>query len=153
MAAFANAIVGSAHARFGTRRAYPDARLVPPLPRLHSAPADRGTRRPLAGKRLAPDAARELRARRLADLAAWLDALVLAGRDEVRLSEAAIDGAEAPRRWLDVARARHLDRGRDVRRLPVSVEPRPGIATLTGVGAALIAPDCVVSRRAGKARS
>jgi hypothetical protein len=120
------------------------ARSLPPLPRQHSAPARKTERRPLRSKRLQAEAARELRARRLSELAAWLAAEVLGGRREVRLSEAELGAPDAPRRWLDVARARHLDFGRDLGRLGVGIEAREGKARLGGGAFGLEAPDCLV---------
>lgn len=152
LAVFANALVSSAHVRFGTRRMPDGGRLVPPLPRRHTAPAERNPSRPIRPKQLPPDAARALRARRLAELAAWLAQEVLRGGARIRISEFALEADEAPRRWLDVARARHLDHGRDLVALAVSLVDAPGEARLGRAGRGLVAPDCVVSAVADRGR-
>ena len=54
------------------------------------------------------------------------------------------------RRWLDVARARHLDRGRDLDRLGVSINDAAGVAVVGGGTGKLLAPDCVVTTRPEK---
>jgi hypothetical protein len=149
LAAFANALIGSAHARFGGRQGPSTARAAPPLPRKHtSVPPDRAGRAPLRPKATAPEAVRELRARRLADLRRWLEAAVLRGASEAVLSEAALTSPDAPRRWLDVARARHLDRGRDLARLGVAIADAGGEAELGDESAGLRAPNCVVKKGA-----
>lgn len=143
-AVFANALVASAHARFAARRAAEAARLEPPMPRRHSALDNGRARQPLRAKRAPPEQARELRARRLAELRGWIDEQILASRNEVRLSEASPAGDATPRRWLDVARARHLDRGRDLARIAVSIADVEGTVSLGGAAQGLLAPDCIV---------
>jgi hypothetical protein len=143
---FMNMLVGSAHARFGSRRDDGGARALPPLPRKHSAAASQRSARPLSEKQLRPEGVRELRQRRLSDLRAWLEREVLKGMPSVRLAEAVPAGPDAPRRWLDVARARHLDRGRDLGRLAVTISDANGFA-MVGETEKLLAPDCVVATR------
>lgn len=146
---FANALIASAHARFPTRHVPEGTRLVPPLPRRSAAsPAERSTR-PLTPKRLAPEAARELRVRRLATLAEWLRHDVLQGRELVLLSEARPDDPSAPRRWLDVARVLHLDHQRDLPRLRVDLETLAGSAEVVSGAAHLLAPECRIVDTAG----
>ncbi len=153
LSAFANALLGSAHARFGTRRVPEAARLAPPVPRRHSAPESRRARQPLRTKQTAPEQARALRARRLAELFDWLEREILGGRPEARLSHARPDGDDVARRWLDVARARHLDRGRDLVRIAVGVADAEGTALLGDERHGLLAPDCIVSlQRRGTGR-
>lgn len=147
LSAFANALVGSAHARFGGRHGPSQARIAPPLPRKHAATAvDRTSRAPLRPKANPPDAVRELRARRLAELGRWIEEAVLRGGSEARLSEVALVTAESPRRWLDVARARHLDRGRDLARVGVAIAEAEGEARIGDASAGLSAPDCIVKK-------
>lgn len=147
LSAFANALVGSAHARFGRRQAPAAARVAPPLPRKHAAAAvDRTTRPPLRPKANPPDAVRELRARRLAELARWIDDAVLRGAAEARLSAVELGASDSPRRWLDVARARHLDRGRDLARVGVTIADAGGEARLGDERVGLRAPDCIVKK-------
>jgi hypothetical protein len=146
ISAFVNALVASAHGHFATRGPAPGSRLAPPMPRRHTAANNpRKSPPPLEPKRLAPDVARELHARRLSELKAWVEREVLAGRSEVRLSETALTSAAAPRNWLDVARARHLGRGRDLGRLALTLSDAPGRAVLTGGAHGLSAPDCIVA--------
>jgi hypothetical protein len=145
LAAFANALVASAHARFGSRSDHTGARVTPPLPRKHATPAiDRSNRPPLRPKQAPAESVRELRARRLADLREWLDTRLLQGKDEVRLADVRVEGPSLPRRWLDVSRARHLDRGRDLHRLDVSIEKASGEVRLGDEREGICVPDCVV---------
>jgi hypothetical protein len=92
------------------------------------------------------DALRELRSRRLALLRIWLAEEVLRGERARRLGEAELVSESAPRRWLDVARALHLDRGRDLGRLGVTIEERPGDVCIGTPACGLRALDCLVSR-------
>lgn len=145
LATFVNALVASAHARFGSRSAFVAERMPPPLPRRSASSAiERASRPPLRPKAHAPDAVRELRARRLDDLRRWIERELLAGRSHVRLADAKLAFADAPRRWLDVARARHLDRGRDLARLGVAIDDEEGEARLGDDAIGLSAPDCTV---------
>ena len=151
LAGFVNALVASAHARFGGRSGHTDARLAPPLPRKHAAPAiDRSDRPPLRPKQAPSEAVRELRARRLADLRAWIEASLLRGKSEVRLADAPLHvaagtpGPSVPRRWLDVSRVRYLDRGRDLRRLGIAIESVSGDVRIGDVSEGVCAPDCIV---------
>ncbi len=147
IAHFANALVASAHARFGGRHGYANDRAAPPLPRRHSPPdVDRSTRPPLRPKKTPPEAVRELRARRLDDLRRWIDEAVLRGEVQVRLGAAALVAPDAPRRWLDVARAWHLDRGRDLLRLDIAIAPESGEVHVGDDATGLSASDCVVRR-------
>jgi hypothetical protein len=142
--AFMNQLVGSAHARFASRKALDGARALPPLPRQHTPSSPGRSAQPLSEKQLQPEAARELRQRRLADLRLWLERELLKGSSSVRLSEAELSGPDAPRRWLDVARARLLDRGRALGRLAVTIADASGTAIVGSTGK-LLAPDCIVS--------
>jgi hypothetical protein len=150
LALFANSLVASAHGRFGTRRGEESGRAVPPMPRRHAAPESRGVRQPLRPKRAPPEEARVLRARRLADLRAWVELDILAGRAHVLLSQATPLADDSARRWLDVARARHLDRARDLGKLAVEITEAPGTASLGGVAHGMQAPDCEVKARSDR---
>jgi hypothetical protein len=150
IADFANALVASAHGRFGGRHGFTGERSAPPLPRRHSPPdLDRSKRPPLRTKKTPPETVRELRARRLEDLRRWVHETVLHGRSEVRLGDAAVTARDGARRWLDVARAWHLDRGRDLLRLDVTLESAGGEVRVGDDTTGLASPDCVV--RAGPA--
>jgi hypothetical protein len=147
LAAFANAVIGSAHARFGGRQGAASERVAPPMPRRHSPPAgDRAHRPPLRAKKTPPAAVRELRARKLAELRRWLDEHVLKGAPEAHLSADPPKQPDAPRRWADVARARHLNRGRDLVRMDLSIDAASGETRLGDEETALVAPDCVVRK-------
>jgi len=147
MTDFANALIASAHARFGGRHAHSNTRAAPPLPRRHSPPdVDRSKRPPLRPKKTPPEVVRELRARRLEDLRRWIDEAVLGGANEVRLADAGLATSDAPRRWLDVARAWHLDRGRDLLRLDLAIEPEAGEVRIGEGAMGLVAPDCTLRR-------
>ena len=88
-----------------------------------------------------------MRARRLHELAAWLDEHVLAGKPEVRLSGAKPATQDAPRRWVDVARARHLAQGRSLRQLDVTIDAVDGpVARLGDEQEGLDAPDCIIRK-------
>jgi hypothetical protein len=144
--AFANRLLASAHARFDRRPGFGDHRVAPPVPRRHAlAPDRRAAAQPLRQKRGSPADARALRAKRLGELRAWLHRAVLGDRDRVRLS--AIDSwdAGAPRRWLDVARARHLGGGVDARRIGAAFEAVKGTAVIDAGDDRLEAPDCIVT--------
>ncbi len=151
LAAFANRLLASAHARFDRRPGFADHRVAPPVPRRHAPAADqRAAARPLRPKRGSPEDARALRAKRLGELRAWLHSAVLGPRCPVRLSE--VDGWHdgAPRRWIEVARARHLGGEGDARRkLAATFEPAEGTATIETRGSAscdgLEAPDCIIT--------
>src|SRR5439155_24941060 len=124
---------------------YTDARMTPPLPRKHAAPAiDRSNRPPLRPKQAPSEAVRALRARRLSDLREWIEATVLRGKNEVRLADAQLSGTSVPRRWLDVSRVRHLDRGRDLRWLGVAIESTSGEVRIGDDREGICAPDCIV---------
>jgi hypothetical protein len=153
LAEFANALVGSAHGRFATRRVPEGERLAPPLPRRQTASGARGERRPLREKALLPETARALRARRLAELGAWIERELLAGKSEVRLSAATPSPEQLPRRWLDTARARHLDRGRDLARLRLTIDAAPGEVALGSGAAGLLAGNCTLRRTDKAGRS
>ena len=147
LAAFANSVVSSAHARFGSRHGATTERALPPLPRRHSPPAvDRSHRAPLREKKTPPATVRELRARRLAELRAWVDEVLLKGRREIRLGADPPNQPDAPRRWLDVARARHLNRSRDLVRIDVAIDAADGDTRIGDAETGLVAPDCVVRK-------
>lgn len=152
LAPLVNRVVASAHGRFDRRPGFGDHPVAPPVPRRHAAsPHRKAKASPLRGKRGSPEDARALRAKRLGELRSWLGA-ILGGADTLRLSE--IEGWEpgAPRRWLDVARARHLGGGADGRRrLGVSFEPVAGTATIETEAEQLEAPDCIIGRATGVA--
>lgn len=143
-------IVASAHGRFaGRREVSAGGRIAPPLPR-RQARRTQGwtTSRPPRAKQGSPEAARALLRRRLAELDRWLAEDVAPGGGPVRLSEVAPLGPEAPRRWMEVARARWLAGGRDLRRLGWSVEEEGGAPVSLGDGEreALMAPEATVAR-------
>ena len=81
---------------------------------------------------------------RYSDLRDWIEGALLRGKDEVRLAEGPPQGPSAPRRWLDVSRVRHLDRGRDLRRLGVAIASVPGDVRIGDEREGICAPDCVV---------
>jgi hypothetical protein len=148
-AALVRALLAAAHHRFDPGAPEATRRVPPPLPRAHKAP-ERGVAAPrLPEKSSSPAAVRELRARREALLADWLAREVLAGHEAVRLSERPPRGADAPRRWLDTARAMHLAGGRGLARLGVVVDAVAGTARLGDDVTGLEAPDVTVRRREG----
>jgi hypothetical protein len=138
------ALVASAHGLFLRTAPRENERLRPPLPRTHRPPATIRAPAPLRPKAAPPEVVRALRAARDAELSAWLQERVLQGRSEARLSETVLEGTEAPRRWLDLARARHLSRGRGLARLKVDVQAAEGTATLGGPEGLLEAPDAII---------
>ena len=145
LARFCGRIVASAHARFDGCVAPDGRRALPPLPRSHTATATSQGPRPLRPKTETPEAVRELRARRDALLGEWLSAQ-LAGRRQARLSELALTAPSAPRSWLDVARARHLQSGRALERMRFAIEDAPGAGTsIGGRETGMVAPDCIIN--------
>lgn len=148
LARFVGRLVASGHGHFARRRPPADARERPPMPRGKTAATPtRERRRPLRKKRGSPEEARALRAALLQALGAWIDDELLGGRDEGVLSELRPTAKDAPRRWLDVARARHLARGRPLARLGLTIEARKGRAELGDDEVGLDAPDCLVRRQ------
>ncbi len=142
-----NALVGGANHRFDARAAATGQRVTPALPRSQRTSAAPRRAVSLATKAASPDEVRALRAQREALLAAWLADTLLATRAEVRLSEAPPQGPDAPRRWLDVARAQHLGSGRGLARLGVEVVAAPGRTRVGSEAVGLEVPDAIVSRR------
>jgi hypothetical protein len=57
---------------------------------------------------------------------------------------------DAARRWADVARARHLGRGRDLAALGIEISDAPGVARLGDDAQGLEAPDCTLTRRGAR---
>jgi hypothetical protein len=145
-AELARALVASAHVRVDRRPAWSGQRLQPPLPRSHARSGPAAAATPLARKRGSLAAVRELAARRQALLGAWL-AEVTGGADRVQLSQLGLGRAEAPRRWLDVARAGHLGGGRALQAIGFGLEPAGGEAILGDEHTGLAAPDCWIDRR------
>jgi len=151
LATFTRALVGSAHVRLDRRAPPADARVVPPLPRTHKAPTPGSISRPLRPKSLAAEEARALRAKREAELRVWLETRLMQGHERVVLSRAELAEPEAPRRWLDVARAQLLAGGRGLSRLGVSIRAREGTTRLGGADIGVEAPDCeIVALARGK---
>lgn len=143
-----DALVASAQARVDPRPATGANRMAPPAPRGAVRATRPGPPPPLVRKRGTVEAARELAARRQARLRAWLDE-ALAGRARVALAELAggpLAGVDGPARWLEVARAAHLDRGRGLARGGAGFEPAVGEVEIAG---ALTAPAGWLTRKAG----
>ncbi len=129
-----------AHGAEGGRRA-------PPLPRRHGVEPSRPPPI-LPEKRVGATAAHELTNARHRELASWVERVVLAGGSApVRLSDAVLDGPDAARAWIRVARARHLGRGRGLSQLGVRITDAPGVAIVGDESSGLEAPNCVVERR------
>lgn len=147
LGAFVRSLVASAHGTFLRSAPHDGERVRPPLPRAYRPPRDGRSPAPLRPKAASPEAIRALRAARDAELAAWLRDRLLQGRSEVLLSTADVSGSEAPRRWLDVARARHLGRGKALDRLGVSVDDANGTAIVGNDTIGLEAADAVVRAR------
>jgi len=139
------ALIASGHLRSDRRPATAAHPAAPPTPRSHSRAGAAPGARPLARKRGSLGQARELAARRQAALGAWLEALT-GGVARVRLSALATADAEAPRRWLDVARASHLGGGRVLRQAGFAVEPADGEVVLGDDRQGLAAPDGWITR-------
>jgi hypothetical protein len=116
------------------------------LPRGHVRTAPAAAARPLARKQASLEAVRALAMQRRVALGAWLGALV-GGAERVRLSVHAPAGDEAPRRWLDVARARHLGGGRDLAAVGFAIEAADGEAVVGDATQGVAAPDCWIERR------
>jgi hypothetical protein len=138
------ALVASAHGAFLRHVPREAERLRPPLPRAHRAPSGERTSAPLRPKTASAADVRALRAARDAELRAWLHETVLAGRASVRLSETTISSSDAPRRWLDVARARYLADGRGLVRLGVTIEEADGTAKVGVEMRGVEGPDSIV---------
>jgi hypothetical protein len=146
LCAWAGSIVAAAHLR--TAAIPVEGRARPPSPRRYaqSGGAERASR-PLQRKRLGREEARALEARRLAELGDWIERAVLGGQAQVRLSEVAGGlGESAPRRLVDLARARHLSGGRKLARVGVTITAASGRAVVTAGDEGLDAPDCEVAR-------
>ncbi len=146
LAELGRTLVAAGHVRVDRRPASAGQPSAPPVPRSHVRTATVTGPRPLVRKRGNLEAVRELTARRQAALGAWL-AEVTAGRARVRLSAARLDGPEAPRRMLDVARAAHLAGGRALREVGFTLEPADGEAVLGDDACGLAAPDGWIVRR------
>ena len=133
------ALVASAQLRVDPRPATAASRMAPPAPRGATRAVRAGPPPPLARKPGTIEAARELAARRAARLQAWVDA-ALAGRSRVALAElaaGALADADGPARWVAVARAAHLDRGRGLARGGARLALVAGEVEIAG---ALVAP-------------
>jgi hypothetical protein len=153
LAAFVNRLVASAHGLFDRRPGFTDHRVAPPVPRRHVAsPHRRAAAKPLRDKRESPEDARALRAKRLGELRSWLHTAVLGESDRARISEIERWEPGAPRRWLDVARARHLGGADALRRLDAVFEPAGGVAAIESGPEGLEGPDCIVIRAPGGKR-
>jgi hypothetical protein len=140
-------LVASAHGQFDVRAGSLGHRVAPPTPRRHQlADERRADACPLPSKRAGPAEVRVLRAKALAELAAWLEVRVLAGRARVRLAETDLAGGEELRRWMDVARARHLAGGKSVAPLGVVIEDTGDRVRLGDDPCGLDAPDCAIEQ-------
>ena len=139
-------LIAAAHIKTVRDRTAATDRIAPPVPRRHQGdPARRSAPRSLRRKQAAMEDVRALRAKRLAELGHWIDAELLAGVDHVLLSARALPVADL-RRWMEVARARHLGGGRDLARLPARFEQAPGVAVVGGEAEGLLVPDCSIRR-------
>jgi hypothetical protein len=146
LARFCGRIIGSAHARFDGRAEPDGRRALPPLPRSHKTAATTQVSRPLRLKQETPESARELRARRDALLAEWLS-FRLGSRRSVRLSQLALSDSSAPRAWLDVARARHLQGGSTLERMRFRIaDVAKTVTTVGGDRVGLVAADCIIDK-------
>jgi hypothetical protein len=126
-----------------------EGRCAPPLPRRHAGRTTSGTPPLLTRKQERATEVRSSAQRRREELAAWLDASVLGERDRVRLSELGGAGVGGARAWIDLARARHLARGRGLSALGVRITSAEGVARVVGEAWALEQGDCVIQRRSG----
>lgn len=144
-ARLAGGLVASAHLRMDRGPAWSGQPAAPPLPRRHVRTAPAAATQPLARKRGSLAAVKELTARRQALLGAWLDGVTGSG-GRTRLSDLGLRSADAPRRWLDVARARHLGGGRVLEVIGFRMEPAGGEAALGDERCGLAAPDCWIER-------
>lgn len=142
---FTRRLLGVAHGRFDRRAPGQGERARPPLPRsVQASPRAKEVVRPLRPKAATPEAVRELRAKREAELRRWLET-TLGQRQEVRLSELGLVDESAPRRWLDVARTHHLAGGRSRAKLGIELVMAPGPPAGLGTNeVGLEAPDCVL---------
>lgn len=140
-------LVASAHARFDSRPGSLGHRVAPPSPRRQQPTSDRRAARPLTDKRATPAEARALRAKALADLGRWLTERVLDGAETALLSQRQLTGDHELRRWMDVARARHLAGGRSLRALGVGLTDTGSRAQLGDEHLGMDAPDCEIRRR------
>ncbi len=144
---YLNHVVASAHGLFDRRSGTMGHRVAPPVPRKHQLSGERrASRCALTAKQTGASEARVLRAKALAALSSWLHDEVLAGRSKARWSEARLTAAVAPRRVMDVARARHLGGGKALRALEVRIEDAKG-QTLVGHedSGQLRAPDAAIT--------
>jgi hypothetical protein len=96
-----------------------------------------------------------LRAKRERELGRWLDGRLPRGPGPHRLSGLGLSGVEAPRRWLDVARAHHLASGRVLQRIGFQIEllADAAPANLGDGEVGLSAPDCEVLRGSGPVKT
>lgn len=144
------ALVASAHARFDEREASAAKRATPPVPRGHARTTAPAARQPLARKQDGIEAVRELAARRRQALGAWL-ARVVGDAARVRLSARGLASpdrpTDAPRQWLDVARAWHLHGGKEVAAMGFAIVAEAGEAIVGDGSVGLAAPDCTIERK------
>ena len=147
LGALGTAVFASAHVRLDRRAPASGARAAPPMSRRHARAATPAVRAPLARKQGSAAAARALRAARLDELRRWVAAEVLGDEPRVRLAARGLAGADAPRRWMDVVRARHLGAGGAARALGVSLTEVDGRAVVGDDRAGLDAPDCWIERK------
>ena len=139
---YAGHLLASAHGRFDVRPGSLGHRVAPPAPRKQQLASDRRAARPLSDKRASPAEARALRAKELAELRRWLAERLLAGAPHALLSQTELGGADDLRRWMDVARARHLAGGRNLRALGVAIAGTGARARLGDDETGMDAPDC-----------
>ena len=139
-------VIAAAHVRVDRRAASSSGRLPPPLPRAHARTGPPAAPRPISRKRAGLEAVRELAARRRALLGSWL-ADLLGEEASLQLSARPPRGEDAPRRWLEVARARHLGGGRTLAEIGFAIAPRDGDVLIGDAEVGLIAPDCTIERR------
>ena len=151
LGALGTALVASAHARFDRRDGSAANRATPAMPRAHARTAAAAARQPIARKQDGLEAVRDLAARRRQALGGWLTEML--GDDaQVRLSARGLAGPDAPRRWLDAARAWHLRAGKELAAMGFEITRETGEAIVAGTADArretgLAAPDCTIQRK------
>lgn len=148
LAGLVRGLVAAAQVRVDRRPGTRAAPVPPALPRGHSRTRAVSPARPLARKRGTIEAVRDLAARRRAALGTWLDEVT--GGERRWVGTLDLRQAGDVRRWLDVARAAHLGRGRELRAIGYRLDVGDGEVRIGDERCGLAAPDGSIAATGGR---